>query len=66
MNGPNDYSSRRWITYPNAVWCDVHVTHHRPNGNPYGVADERGRPIDECNRRNWRNLAILATPDETF
>jgi hypothetical protein len=57
---------KRYRIYPNAVWCDVHATHHARDTNPYNVADEHGRPLAECSRKDWRNLTILAEPDEGF
>lgn len=57
---------RRWRIYPNAVWCDFHGTHHERTGNPYDMCNDAGRPYDECGPDVWRNLAILATPEEEF
>jgi hypothetical protein len=56
--------AKRWITYPNAVWCDVHGTHHDKSKHPYDHHDP-GPPY-ECGPQTWRNLAILATSEEEF
>lgn len=57
--------ARRYRLYPNAVWCDVHGTHHEPDTNPYDMCDEHGE-IDECGPDNWRPLYIPAEADEEF
>lgn len=55
----------RWRTYPHAVWCDVHGTHHDRDRNPYDMIDENG-PVNECGPDVWRNLAILSEENEDF
>jgi hypothetical protein len=55
---------RRYRTYPNAVWCDVHGTHHDKSRFPYDHHDP-GPPY-ECGPKDWRPLVILATPEEEF
>ena len=58
---------KRYRIYPNAVWCDAHGTHHGTDEwDGYYMAAGCVVDADECSRRDWRNLTILADSDEEF
>jgi hypothetical protein len=60
-------TTRRWRTYPHAVWCDAHGTHHgTENRDGDYIAAGCFVSASECGPDDWRTLAILSTEDEEW
>jgi hypothetical protein len=58
---------KRWRIYPNAVWCEVHGSHHSRD-TWLGEYASAGYFVaaDECCQKDWRNLVIWSDEDEEF